>query len=247
MVWYLCLLTNTLRSILCFHPTSSKGLQNKLDFFDKFLARASNATCFDLVNTFCERGESLLAVLYRVDKFHLRTDVCILDKHLAFWASNIQLFCLPNIESNAFYHKETVKTKQIVGNGGDSILIFSYLLITKAMCIAYYFACDVRVMNDEATKQKVFDSGENFFCHKWFYLESFGGKSITWKQTNAINFASLTSLLFSEPLFLTYVFSILGKSSWYFSVVEIGIDCLSSSWSKIFLINACSFWTAKSR
>ena len=48
-------------------------------------------------------------------------------------------------------------------NGGDSTLIFSYLLIIKAMCVAYNFACDVRVMNDVATKQKVFDSGENFF------------------------------------------------------------------------------------
>ena len=73
--------TNTLRSTLCFHRTSSKSLQNKLDFFDKFLARASNATFFGLVNTFSVRGERLLVILYRVDKFHLRTDVCVLDEH----------------------------------------------------------------------------------------------------------------------------------------------------------------------
>ena len=48
-------------------------------------------------------------------------------------------------------------------NGGDSTLIFSYLLIIKAMCVAYNFACDVRVMNDVATKQRFLTVVKIFF------------------------------------------------------------------------------------
>ena len=131
---------------------------------------------------------------------------------------------------------------------------------------------------------------KKFFVTNVFVSNLFGRKSITWKYTDAIIFTSLTSRLFSQPVFLTSVFSILRKSSeklskfssltnsviqssdmssislslewlvcsketiWstflkdscYFSIFEIGIDYFSSSWSKIFLINACFFWTTKS-
>ena len=100
-------------------------------------------------------------------------------------------------QSNAFYHKEKVKTKQILCNDGDGILIFSYLLITKEICIAYYFACDVRVMNVLATKRKVFGTGEKVFCYKCFCLKSVWQKIHNLKIHRCNNFYKfdITSIL----------------------------------------------------